>query len=108
MTKIWQIFPNFRNDVTVEGATHRQVVELIKSSDQVLKLTVISIAPEVAEKLEHNVDTSGNQGGITIDYSDKRSLPITIPGKLPSNFVLLSFLVSAKLFTIANLFTIWQ
>ena len=39
--------------MNVEGATHRQVVELIKSSDQVLKLTVISIAPEVAEKLEN-------------------------------------------------------
>ena len=44
----------YRNDVNVEGATHRQVVELIKASDQVLKLTVISIAPEVAEKLENN------------------------------------------------------
>ena len=44
----------FSNDVNVEGATHRQVVELIKASDQVLKLTVISIAPEVAEKLENN------------------------------------------------------
>ena len=29
-------------------------MELIKASDQVLKLTVISIAPEVAEKLENN------------------------------------------------------
>jgi len=69
------------NDVSVEGATHRQVVELIKSSDQVLKLTVISIAPEVAEKLENNIDSTGSShGGMqTIDYSDKRSLPITIP-----------------------------
>jgi len=69
------------NDVTVEGATHRQVVELIKSSDQVLKLTVISVAPEIAEKFESNVDSgTGSQGGsMTIDYSDKRSLPITIP-----------------------------
>ena len=67
----------------MEGATHRQVVELIKSSDQILKLTVISVAPEIAEKFESNVDSgTGSQGGsMTIDYSDKRSLPITIPGK---------------------------
>ena len=52
---------------------------MIKSSDQVLKLTVISIAPEVAEKLENNVDSTGGHGGLTIDYTDKRSLPITIP-----------------------------
>ena len=51
------------NDVSVEGATHRQVVELIKSSDQVLKLTVISIAPEVAEKLENNIDSTGSSHG---------------------------------------------
>lgn len=73
------------NDINVEGATHRQVVELIKSSDAILKLTVISLAPEMAEKLENNVETGGNVGsssgndGLTIDYSDKRSLPITIP-----------------------------
>jgi len=66
------------NDVNVEGATHRQVVELIKSSDQVLKLTVISIAPEVAEKLE-NTAVAENPNGTNIDYTDKRSLPITIP-----------------------------
>jgi hypothetical protein len=80
----------------VEGATHRQVVELIKSSDQILKLTVISVAPEIAEKFESNVDSgAGSQGGsMTIDYSDKRSLPITIPGKglsikgVSSNFAL--------------------
>jgi len=65
------------NDVNVEGATHRQVVELIKSSGQVLKLTVISIAPDVAEKLENTVESSNSS--MVIDYSDKRSLPITIP-----------------------------
>lgn len=67
------------NDVNVEGATHRQVVELIKSSDQVLKLLVISIAPEVAEKLEQIPDTTNGSSSIGIDYSDKRSLPLTVP-----------------------------
>jgi len=67
------------NDINVEGATHRQVVELIKSSDQVLKLTVISIAPEVAEKLEKNVEPSNSASNYNIDYTDKRSLPITMP-----------------------------
>ena len=79
---------------------------MIKSSDQVLKLTVISIAPEVAEKLENtgmlqfermptfisklykfletNVNSfflavAENPNGTNIDYTDKRSLPITIP-----------------------------
>ena len=66
------------NDINVEGATHRQVVELIKSSDQVLKLLVISIAPDVAEKLEQIPDTANGQP-IGIDYSDKRSLPLTVP-----------------------------
>ena len=43
-----------------------------------LKLTVITIAPEVAEKLE-NSNLEPSNGMTSIDYSDKRSLPITIP-----------------------------
>eukprot|EP00096_Caligus_rogercresseyi_P002549 TRINITY_DN1471_c0_g1_i1.p1 TRINITY_DN1471_c0_g1~~TRINITY_DN1471_c0_g1_i1.p1 ORF type:complete len:169 (+),score=52.12 TRINITY_DN1471_c0_g1_i1:302-808(+) len=40
------------NGVNVEGATHRQVVELIKSCGDSLTLTLISVTCEEAEKLE--------------------------------------------------------
>ena len=37
----------YRNGTNVEGATHRQVVDLIKSGGDVLTLTVISVSPQV-------------------------------------------------------------
>lgn len=40
------------NNVNVEGATHKQVVDLIKSGGDVLTLTVISVTPQEAERLE--------------------------------------------------------
>ena len=43
---IFMIFLH-RNGVNVEGATHRQVVDLIKSGGDVLTLTVISVSPQV-------------------------------------------------------------
>ena len=49
------LFDNFffcRNNVSVEGATHRQVVELIKSCGDTLTLTVISVSEDEAERLE--------------------------------------------------------
>ncbi|XP_044762550.1 sorting nexin-27 [Coccinella septempunctata] len=62
------------NGVNVEGATHKQVVDLIKSGGDVLTLTVISVTQQEAERLEPNED---NQ--VCYDYSEKRSLPISIP-----------------------------
>lgn len=47
--KTWSCY---RNNVNVEGATHKQVVDLIKSGGDVLTLTVISVTPQEAEKLE--------------------------------------------------------
>lgn len=38
--------------MNVEGATHKQVVDLIKSGGDVLTLTVISVTPQEAERLE--------------------------------------------------------
>lgn len=38
-----------RNGANVEGATHKQVVDLIKSSGDKLILTVISVTPKVIE-----------------------------------------------------------
>ncbi|KAG0715134.1 Sorting nexin-27 [Chionoecetes opilio] len=64
------------NGVNVEGAEHRYVVELIKQGGDVLKLTVISVSRKEAERLEPSEETSGFS---YIDYSEKRSLPISIP-----------------------------
>lgn len=36
-----------RNGINVEGATHKQVVDLIKSGGDKLTLTVISVTPRV-------------------------------------------------------------
>ncbi|XP_046677987.1 sorting nexin-27 [Homalodisca vitripennis] len=64
------------NRVSVEGATHKQVVDLIKSGGDVLTLTVISVTPQEAERLEPSEDQSSYN---YIDYTDKRSLPISVP-----------------------------
>ncbi|CAH0381199.1 unnamed protein product [Bemisia tabaci] len=64
------------NGVSVEGATHKQVVDLIKSGGDVLTLKVISVTPQEAERLEPSEDHSGYT---YIDYSEKRSLPISVP-----------------------------
>jgi sorting nexin-27 len=49
---------------------------LIKSGGDCLTLTVISVTPQEADRLEPTDD----QGGYSyIDYSEKRSLPISIP-----------------------------
>lgn len=43
-----RLFPFcYRNNVNVEGSTHKQVVDLIKSGGDVLTLTVISVTPQV-------------------------------------------------------------
>ncbi|KAL1117791.1 hypothetical protein AAG570_004106 [Ranatra chinensis] len=64
------------NGVNVEGATHKQVVDLIKSGGDVLTLTVISVTAQEAERLEPSEDQATYN---YIDYSEKRSLPISIP-----------------------------
>ncbi len=40
------LFAN-RNSISVEGSTHKQVVDLIKSGGDVLLLTVISVSSKV-------------------------------------------------------------
>ncbi|XP_077988848.1 sorting nexin-27-like [Glandiceps talaboti] len=64
------------NGVTVEGATHKNVVDLIKSGGHELKLTVISVPQYECERLEPSDDSSGYS---YIDYSEKRALPISVP-----------------------------
>lgn len=62
--------------MSVEGATHKQVVDLIKSGGDVLTLTVISVTQQEADRLEPQEEASGNS---YVDYSEKRSLPISVP-----------------------------
>ncbi|CAH1797029.1 unnamed protein product [Owenia fusiformis] len=64
------------NGVNVEGSTHKQVVDCIRSGGDTLKLTIISVPRTVAERLEPSDDSSGPS---MIDYSERRSLPISIP-----------------------------
>nr|CAD7193834.1 unnamed protein product [Timema douglasi] len=71
-----EFVPLYRNRVNVEGATHKQVVDLIKSGGDVLTLTVISVTQQEAERLEPTEDLAGYT---YIDYSEKRSLPISVP-----------------------------
>lgn len=40
----------YRNNVNVEGSTHKQVVDLIKSGGDCLTLTVISVTQQVISK----------------------------------------------------------
>lgn len=65
------------NGVNVEGATHKTVVDLIKSGNDELTLTVISVSPHEAAKLEPSEDVTPYN--TYYDYSEKRSLPISIP-----------------------------
>lgn len=64
------------NGVNVEGAAHQAVVDLIKLSKDELTLTVISVSPQEAAKLEPNGEMSNY---LSYDYSETRSLPISIP-----------------------------
>lgn len=88
------------NNVVVEGATHKQVVDLIKAGSDRLTLTVISVHPSDIDHLDGGApvalgaacssapchDESPSSGGGSgyyaapiYDYSEKRSLPITVP-----------------------------
>jgi len=63
------------NNINVEGSTHKQVVDLIKSGGDSLTLTVISLPAAEVDRLE-----PPESGPVQyVDYSEKRSLPITVP-----------------------------
>ncbi|CEF65935.1 Sorting nexin-27 [Strongyloides ratti] len=65
------------NGNNVEGATHRQVVELIKNGGDKLKLLVISVPEYEYHEIDFDYDSSDYYS--RYDYTEKRSLPITIP-----------------------------
>lgn len=62
------------NGVNVEGATHKQVVDLIRAGEKELVLAVLSVPPQEADCLEGGEDVQPNY-----DYSDKQAVPISIP-----------------------------
>uniref|UniRef100_A0A8C9NAP4 Sorting nexin 27 n=1 Tax=Serinus canaria TaxID=9135 RepID=A0A8C9NAP4_SERCA len=72
---IGDLFP-FRNGVNVEGATHKQVVDLIRAGEKELVLTVLSVPPHEAESLEPPEEPLGPP---FYDYSEKQAVPISIP-----------------------------
>ncbi|NXY12242.1 SNX27 protein, partial [Pteruthius melanotis] len=64
------------NGVNVEGATHKQVVDLIRAGEKELVLTVLSVPPHEAESLEPPEEPLGQA---FYDYSEKQAVPISIP-----------------------------
>lgn len=62
------------NGVNVEGATHKQVVDLIRAGEKELVLAVLSVPPQEADGLEGGEEVQPNY-----DYSDKQAVPISIP-----------------------------
>ncbi|XP_028416491.1 sorting nexin-27-like [Dendronephthya gigantea] len=66
----------FSNEENVEGATHKHVVELIKSGGRKLSMVVLSLPPSEVRKLDPPED---GQAPEYFDYSDKRQIFVTIP-----------------------------
>ncbi|XP_064204665.1 sorting nexin-27a [Anguilla rostrata] len=64
------------NGVSVEGATHKQVVDLIRAGERELVLAVLSVPPLEADGLDQG-DEGGGQP--CYDYSDKQAVPISVP-----------------------------
>uniref|UniRef100_A0A3Q2R216 Sorting nexin 27 n=1 Tax=Fundulus heteroclitus TaxID=8078 RepID=A0A3Q2R216_FUNHE len=64
------------NGVNVEGATHKQVVDLIRAGEKELVLAVLSVPPQEADCLDPGDDVSALS---CYDYSDKQAVPISIP-----------------------------
>ncbi|KAK0145390.1 Sorting nexin-27 [Merluccius polli] len=64
------------NGVNVEGATHKQVVDLIRAGEKELVLAVLSVPPQEADCLDPGDDGSAQS---CYDYSDKQAVPISVP-----------------------------
>lgn len=58
----------------MEGATHKQVVDLIRAGEKELVLAVLSVPAQEADGLEGGEEVQPNY-----DYSDKQAVPISIP-----------------------------
>lgn len=75
---LWDCFFPFplRNGVNVEGATHKQVVDLIRAGEKELILTVLSVPPHEADNLDPSDDSLGQS---FYDYTEKQAVPISVP-----------------------------
>ncbi|KFO18227.1 Sorting nexin-27 [Fukomys damarensis] len=71
----FSLFP-LRNGVNVEGATHKQVVDLIRAGEKELILTVLSVPPHEADNLDPSDDSLGQS---FYDYTEKQAVPISVP-----------------------------
>lgn len=76
MNAIKTCFHFGRNGVNVEGATHKQVVDLIRAGERELVLAVLSVPPQEADCLDPGDDGSAQS---CYDYSDKQAVPISVP-----------------------------
>lgn len=81
----------------MEGATHKQVVDLIRAGERELVLSVLSVPPQEADCLEAG-DESAAQ--LSYDYSDKQAVPISIPTFKHVEQHAERFVVSKKLITV--------
>lgn len=74
---LWDCFSfSPRNGVNVEGATHKQVVDLIRAGEKELILTVLSVPPHEADSLDPSDDSLGQS---FYDYTEKQAVPISVP-----------------------------
>ena len=65
----------FSNGKAVEGSDHQSVVQLIRQSGNQVNMVVLSVTDEEARRLE----PENNAGNTSIDYYERRSVPVTIP-----------------------------
>lgn len=62
--------------MSVEGATHKQVVDLIRTGEKELVLAILSLPAQEVDGLDSGEDGSAPPNH---DYSDKQALPISVP-----------------------------
>ncbi len=60
----------------MEGATHKQVVDLIRAGEKELVLAVLSVPQPETDSLDPGDDVSSQS---CYDYSDKQAVPISVP-----------------------------
>lgn len=60
----------------MEGATHKQVVDLIRAGERELVLAVLSVPQLETDSLDPGDDGSAQS---CYDYSDKQAVPISVP-----------------------------
>ena len=63
------------NGRTVEGIDHQTVVQLIRQSGNQVNMVILSVSDDEARRLE----PESNTGNSSMDYYERRSVPVTIP-----------------------------